>query len=292
VGSDDGRPTASHDEEAVVLSGEVWSSGNAWATSRWTPPRHRLGAAAVVVLLSLLPACTRPGASGSPVAQPAATTPAPAPPPTTHPAPVQPSRPPPAQFHASVSPLPAGLAAQMRGTTWHPGCPVPLRELRLLTLRYWGFDGQAHQGPMVVNQIVASQVVSVFRRLFQVRFPIQQLHLAVQYLPNHDDPNDTRDYTDGFNCRPVVTARGPLAGWSQHAYGLAIDINPIENPYVTSDGYVRNLHARRYRDRSLRLTGMIHPGDVVVRAFADVGWKWGGYWNDHKDHMHFSATGR
>jgi hypothetical protein len=180
----------------------------------------------------------------------------------------------------------------MRGTTWRPGCPVPLRELRLLTLRYWGFDGRVHQGPMVVNQAVAGQVVSVFRRLFQARFPVQRMHLAVQYLPGHDDPNDRRNYTDGFNCRPAVTARGPLANWSQHAYGLAVDINPIQNPYVTSDGYVRNLHARPYRDRSLRLPGMIHPGDVVVRAFAAIGWKWGGYWSGSKDYMHFSATGR
>jgi len=257
-----------------------------------TPLRHRLGAVAAVVLLALLPACTRPDASRAPVAQPAATTPAPTPSPSTSPAPVQPPRPPPARFHATVSPLPAGLTARMRGTTWHPGCPVPLRELRLLRLRYWGLDGQVHQGPMVVSQAVASQVVSVFRRLFQGRFPIQDMHLAVQYRPDHDDPSDTRNYTNGFNCRPVVTARGPLARWSQHAYGLAIDINPIQNPYVTSDGYVRNLHARPYRDRSLRQPGTIHPGDVVVRAFAAIGWEWGGDWSGHKDYMHFSATGR
>ncbi len=256
------------------------------------PLRHRLGAVAAVTVLALLPACTRPGASRPPVAQPADATPAPISPPAANPAPLQPPRRLPARFHATVSPLPAGLAAQMRGTTWQPGCPVPLRELWLLSLRYWGFDGQVHQGPMVVDHAVAGPVVSVFRRLFQARFPIQEMHLAVQYLPDHDDPNDTRDYTDGFNCRPVVTARGPLASWSQHASGLAIDINPVQNPYVTSDGYVRNLHARSYRDRSLRLPGMIHPGDVVVRAFAAIGWRWGGHWSGDKDYMHFSATGR
>jgi hypothetical protein len=254
-------------------------------------PRHRLGAIATVVLFALLPACTRSGVSGPPVAQPvhpsASTSP-----PTSSLAPAQPSTPPPARFHAAVSPLSAALAAEMRGTTWQPGCPVPLRELRLLTLRYWGFDGQVHQGPMVVNQAVASQVVSVFRRLFQARFPIQQLHLAVQYRPDQDDPNDTRNYTDGFNCRPVVTARGPLSSWSQHAYGLAVDINPIQNPYVASDGYVRNNHARPYRDRSLRRPGMIHSGDIVVRAFAAAGWGWGGSWTGAKDYRHFSTTGR
>jgi len=145
---------------------------------------------------------------------------------------------------------------------------------------------------MVVNGSVAADVLSVFRALFRARFPLKQLHLAIRYRPGHDDPTDRRDYTDGFNCRPVVTARGPGSTWSQHAFGLAVDINPIENPYVTFDGYVRNIHARRYRDRSLGRPGMILPGDVVVRAFAAIGWRWGGYWTGDKDYMHFSLTGR
>jgi D-alanyl-D-alanine carboxypeptidase len=260
-------------------------------------PRHRVGAVVAVVLLALLPACTRSGAGRTPAARQeraaASTTTASTSPPGSNLAAAQPpSRPLPARFLGEASPLPADLAAEMRGTTWRPGCPVPLRDLRLLTLRYWGFDGQVHQGPMVVNRAVAGQVVSVFRRLFQARFPIQQLHLAVQYRPDQDDPNDTRNYTDGFNCRPVVTARGPRTNWSQHAYGLAIDVNPIQNPYVASDGYVRNNHARPYRDRSLRRPGMIHSGDAVVRAFAAVGWGWGGSWRGAKDYMHFSSTGR
>jgi D-alanyl-D-alanine carboxypeptidase len=265
-------------------------------------PRHAVGAIVALVLLALLSACTPSGAGSAPVAQPAHASTSASPPAnasastsprTSNSAPAPPpSSSLPARFLGKVSPLPASLAAEMRGTTWQPGCPVALSDLRLLTLRYWGFDGQVQQGPMVVNQGVASQVVSVFRRLFQARFPIQQLHLAVQYRPDQDDPNDTRNYTDGFNCRPVVTARGPLSSWSQHAFGLAIDINPIQNPYVASDGYVRNNHARPYRDRSLRRPGMIHSGDVVVRAFAAVGWGWGGSWKGAKDYMHFSTTGR
>ncbi len=198
----------------------------------------------------------------------------------------------PARFLAIVSRLTRDLAAEMRGSTWHKGCPVGLSGLRLLTLRYWGFDGNVHEGPMVVNALVSRDVVRVFRRLFEARFPIKILHLAAPYRgPQDDDPNDRRDWTVGFNCRPVLTARGPLPRWSQHASGLAIDINPIENPYVTGDGFVKNNHARRYRNRSLRRPGMIRPGDVVVRAFAAVGWKWGGYWMSEKDYMHFSLTG-
>jgi D-alanyl-D-alanine carboxypeptidase-like protein len=198
----------------------------------------------------------------------------------------------PALFRGTVSAIPADLAADMRGGTWHKGCPVPMSELRLLTLRYWGFDGQVHEGPMVVNARVARDVVAVFRRLFQARFPIKILHLATPYRgPQDDDPNDKRDYTVGFNCRPVLTAHGPGTTFSQHASGLAIDINPIQNPYVASDGFVKNILSRRYRDRSLRRPGMIRPGDVVVRAFAAIGWRWGGYWSSAKDYMHFSLTG-
>jgi hypothetical protein len=179
----------------------------------------------------------------------------------------------------------------MTGTTWHEGCPLGLDELRLLTLRYWGFDGQVHVGPMVTNARVAEDVVSVFRKLFLARFPIENIHLTVKYVPGHDDPSDTRDYTASFNCRPAVTAHGPLSNWSQHAYGLAIDVNPIQNPYVASDGFIRNYHARHYRDRSQHLPGMIHPGDVVVRAFESIGWHWAGYWTHDQDYMHFSLNG-
>jgi hypothetical protein len=179
----------------------------------------------------------------------------------------------------------------MTGTTWHEGCPVGLDELRLLTLRYWGFDGEVHVGPMVTNAQVAEGMVSVFRQLFRARFPIENIHLTVKYVPGHDDPTDTRDYTASFNCRPAVTAHGPLSNWSQHAYGLAIDVNPMQNPYIASDGFIRNYHARRYRDRLQDLRGMIHPGDVVVRAFESIGWHWGGDWSHDKDYMHFSLTG-
>jgi D-alanyl-D-alanine carboxypeptidase len=250
-------------------------------------------AAAVTIVIGMLTACssaraTNTQVNGSPTAPPTTSSPPPSQSPSVSPSP----RPLPHWFKGTVSIIPADLATQMRGTTWHPGCPVPISDLRLLSLRYWGFDGQVHEGPMVVNERVASDVVSVFRTLFQARFPIKIMHLAVKYVPNQDDPNDKRDYTAGFNCRPVVTALGPKGFFSQHSYGWAIDINPIENPYVTSTGYVHNNNARPYRNRAVQRPGMIHPGDVVVQAFANIGWGWGGYWSGDKDYMHFSLTGR
>jgi hypothetical protein len=246
--------------------------------------------AAFAVLLALLvPACTVPLAS-----RPAAKAPlvkdaesaAPGPSHTHTPKAL------PARFYGAVLPFTHALAAQLRHTTWHQGCPVDVRDLRLLTLRYWGFDGRVHQGPMVVNASVAHDVVLVFRRLFQAHFPIRDMHLANRYRPGvRDDPRSKADYTDGFNCRPVVTAHGPSNTWSMHAYGLAIDVNPRENPYVTDTGFVYDVFARRYRNRALHHQGMVHPGDAVVRAFATVGWKWAGYWQGEKDYMHFSVNG-
>ncbi|MDP9342716.1 MAG: M15 family metallopeptidase [Actinomycetota bacterium] len=210
---------------------------------------------------------------------------------TPTPSPAATRRPLPARFLGTVSSIPPGLAGSMRGRTWHPGCPVPLPDLRLLTLRYWGFDGRVHQGPMVVNATAADEVVTVFGRLFRARFPIERIHLAIPFRGVDAPPTDRRDFTMGFNCRPALTARGPLASWSQHAYGLAIDVNPLQNPYVASDGFIRNYHSRRYGDRPQHLRGMIHPGDAVVRAFTSIGWTWGGDWSGDQDYMHFSLTG-
>ncbi|MGZ4147318.1 MAG: M15 family metallopeptidase, partial [Actinomycetota bacterium] len=180
--------------------------------------------------------------------------------------------------------------AAMRGTTWKPGCPVPLSDLRLIAVSYWGFDAKPHIGPLVVNTIAANEIVWVFHQLFEHHFPIHNIKLAREFHPaqeNHDTPGDP---TAAFNCRPVVTPTGAKGVFSQHSYGLAVDINPIENPFV-ENGYVRNKYSRPYRDRSRSAPGMIHDGDFVVRSFEAIGWGWGGHWHSGQDYMHFSATG-
>jgi len=144
---------------------------------------------------------------------------------------------------------------------------------------------------MVIHRSAARDVLGVFDTLFEAGFPIRHVALAKRFRPNAD-PDSRGSVTASFNCRPVVTPDGPGGDFSQHAYGLAVDINPLQNPYVRADGYVRNRFARPYRDRSQDLPGMIHDGDVVVRSFAAIGWAWGGDWISGKDSMHFSRTGR
>jgi D-alanyl-D-alanine carboxypeptidase len=175
-------------------------------------------------------------------------------------------------------------------TNWHPGCPVPVRRLRLLRLSYVGFDGEIHTGPMVVNERVAAGVLWVFRRLYAAGFPIKKVALAKRYRPNAGDyASPVRDVTAAFSCRPVTENPGL---YSQHAYGWAIDVNPLENPYVRSDGTVLRRADEPFARRSRRVKGMIHPGDLIVRLFDRIGFGWGGDWSTVKDYMHFSRRTR
>jgi hypothetical protein len=195
----------------------------------------------------------------------------------------------PPRFAAWIQPLRGQLRDEVVDRNWHPGCPVPIRDLRVARVRYWGFDGEVHDGPLVLNEAVVDDVVGVFRRLFRAHFPIKHIALARRYRPNADRWNSTRDTTASFNCRPTTDVPGSL---SQHSYGWAVDINPLQNPYVRGDGSVLRKAAKPYRDRSRHRRGMIHPGDIVVRSFARIGWEWGGDWTTIKDYMHFSWTGR
>ena len=171
--------------------------------------------------------------------------------------------------------------------SWRPGCPVPLEDLRLVTVEHWGFDGRMHQGELVVHRSYARAVQDVFRRLAEARFPIEHVELVDVYLAD-DDRSMAANNTSAFNCR---TLGGRPGMWSQHAYGWAIDINPVQNPYLRA-GRVSPAASEPYVDRSVPRPGMIRPGDVVVRAFAGIGWRWGGNWTRFKDYQHFSATGR
>jgi hypothetical protein len=190
-------------------------------------------------------------------------------------------------YFARISPLPAGIRRWMNGVSWRPGCPVPLRDLRLIRLRYWGFDREAHRGRLVVHRDVAWTIVGVFRRLYEVSFPIRRMRL-VDYYGADDTTSMEHDNTSAFNCR---WRAGQPGVWSQHAYGRAIDVNPRENPYVWSGGFSPP-NAGAYVDRSIHRRGMIFHADAVWWAFRNRDWEWGGNWSDVKDYQHFSRNGR
>lgn len=172
--------------------------------------------------------------------------------------------------------------------SWREGCPVGVEDLRLLTIDHWGFDGQVRKGELVVHRDQAAKILAAMRKLFDARFPIEKIELVDRYDANDDKSMDANN-TSAFNCREV---EGRPGVWSQHSYGRAIDINPIQNPYVSGSGEVSPAAGAAYADRSKRLPGMIRSKDAVVSAFASIGWKWGGYWSSAKDYQHFSSTGR
>jgi D-alanyl-D-alanine carboxypeptidase len=200
----------------------------------------------------------------------------------------------PVTFQSSIRPLsPQVRTVLKRDQAWRPGCPVPLSGLRVLTVSHRGFDGRTHTGRLVVNRSAAAPLARVFRKLYALHFPIRHLTIADAYGPAHSRPKDG-DISGSFECRQAVPS--PCKGgrgtgtWSMHAYGLAVDLNPVENPYVGC-GQSRDPRSRRYFDRSRHRRGMVTR--AVVRAFDSIGWGWGGAWTGPtKDYMHFSATGR
>jgi len=196
-----------------------------------------------------------------------------------------------APFQWSAKPLPQSTKSQLKERGfWHKGCPVGLGDLRLLTVSHLGFDGEMHHGQLVVNRRATGPLSSAFRTMYRNRFPIRHMRLRDFYGPKRQRPSDV---TASFECRQAVPS--PCSGgsgtgtWSNHAYGLAVDINPRENPYVGC-GQSNDPTAQAYRNRSRKRPGMI--GGRTVRAFADAGWGWGGSWSgDTKDYMHFSHNG-
>jgi hypothetical protein len=196
-------------------------------------------------------------------------------------------------FHSSTKPLsPHARATLTKSGMWQKGCPVPLSDLRLLTVTYRGFDKRSHTGQLVVNKSAAAPLARVFRKLYELHFPIHHMRFSDVYGPASGRPRDG-DMSGSFECRQAVPS--PCSGgngtgsWSNHAYGMAVDLNPVENPYVGC-GMSRDPTAQSYRDRSRHRRGMVTAR--VVKAFRSIGWGWGGSWaGNTKDYMHFSASG-
>ena len=183
-----------------------------------------------------------------------------------------------------VETVPAEVLAR---STWAPGCPVEADDLAYVRLTFWGFDDQRHTGELLLNRSVADDVVGVFRTLYQQRFPFEELRVTPRSEVDAPPTGDGND-TGAFVCRPTT---GSTTTFSQHAYGLAIDLDPFQNPYTKDDLVLPEL-ASSYLDRNKVRPGMITPDGVVVRAFESIGWTWGGTWSSLKDYQHFSQNGR
>lgn len=189
---------------------------------------------------------------------------------------------PPPPYRSSIG----TVTAEQLGSSYTAGrgCAEP-EALRMITVTHWGFDGAVHEGRIVVAAGRATGVDGVFRQLYANRFPIERI-VPIDAYGGDDQASMRANNTSGYNCRTVAGSDR----LSNHAFGEAIDVNPLVNPYVRGSS-VDPPEGRPWADRSRRDPGMIHADDPTVRAFAAAGWKWGGYWTSGKDYQHFSTSG-
>jgi hypothetical protein len=202
----------------------------------------------------------------------------------------------------AFDPLPPGVDSQIRslgsmgdryvnGRSWRVGCPVPLSDLRVVMVRYLNYDGDDAQGPLVVHRNHALKIATAMEALRNKGFRISQIWPVDEYDAD-DDKSTMANNTSAFNCRNAYGTDH----WSQHAFGAAIDINPVQNPYIPANGRVLDPDAARYVDRNSERNngtpGFIDRSGVTVKTFTSIGWKWGGVWNRTKDYQHFSSNGR
>jgi len=183
-------------------------------------------------------------------------------------------------FASSIAPV---SAAEL-SSSWRAGCPVGPERLRMVTVSYVDFAGVSGTGRIVVRDDVADAVVAIFARLYDLRYPIARME-PVEAYGGSDDASMDADNTSAFNCRKTTGG----SSYSEHSYGTAIDINPIENPYVKGSTVLPEA-GRAFVARN-PAPGVILDGDAVVQAFADHGFSWGGHWNSLKDYQHFSVSG-
>jgi hypothetical protein len=216
------------------------------------------------------------------------------------PPPVEPSSPlattttAPRTTNASPPPVPPTLApaavhpvtAAQLGASWKPGCPVGPDLLRRVEVNYLGFDGQTHRGDLIVHRDVVADVIAIFGQLYELGYPIAKMRNVADYPGAEDELSMEDNNTSAFNCRPLPGSTEP----SMHAYGRAIDVNPLVNPYIDGEGNIEPTTAGPYLDRNRTEPGMLHAGDPAVRAFTDRDWRWGGDWRTPKDYQHFERT--
>ncbi len=185
-----------------------------------------------------------------------------------------------ANYQAVISKITPQIEKRMRqGGSYKDYCPISLNDLRYIKLKYIGFDGKEHWGELIVNRAIAKDIIAIFKELYNIKFPIKQMRLVSDFRAS-DFASIEADNTSAFNCRYVDGTHK----WSNHTYGKAIDINPIENPYVTNSGHTSHKASLKFLNHK-PYKGVITP--QIVRIFKKYGFRWGGDWHCCKDYQHF-----
>nr|WP_310135191.1 M15 family metallopeptidase [Burkholderia ambifaria] len=198
---------------------------------------------------------------------------------------------------ADVNPITPGQCADMNASgVTSDNAPVKCDRLRGVVFRYVDFQGQTHVGQIVVLDAVAQRVQVIFDTLYERKFPLSKV-VPMERYHGDDNASMTDDNTSAFNARAITGG----SEWSMHAYGVAIDINPRQNPYISfgDDGVATVLPASAAKEAVNRLNYRpgkdFRPGQAedVVDIFANNGFlQWGGYWNFPIDYQHFEVGSR
>lgn len=194
-----------------------------------------------------------------------------------------------AEYRSSISPIMPEIKKRMiQGNSWREGCPVGLKDLRYLRIKHLDFNGEEQMGEMIVHQEVSAEVTEIFEALYNAGYPIKKMRLVSDYKGS-DWQSIESDNTSAFNCRAATGSKK----WSKHSYGKAIDINPIENPYISRKGYISHKASQIYRKRVHQKStyadqAVFLKDDKAVQIFKKHGWEWGGDWVGVKDYQHFS----
>lgn len=180
-----------------------------------------------------------------------------------------------------VNPISSDIYNKIYGKSWSEGAPVDINSLSHVIITYWGFDDKPHLGEIIVNSSVGEDIKDIFKELYYAKYPIDKVKLIDDYNAS-DEASMEDNNTSSFCYRPQTNS----SKISVHSYGLAIDINPLQNPYVKGD-IIQPENATKYVDRSTYRKGMIFKDDPCYKAFTSRGWTWGGDWNGVRDYQHF-----
>lgn len=194
-----------------------------------------------------------------------------------------------AQYNYTISDITKNIENRMiKGNSYKNGCPVKLKDLKYLTLSYINFENKSKIGELIVHKDISEEMIEIFEELYNINYPIYKMQLVSDFKAD-DFTSIEENNTSAFNCRNIANT----SRWSNHAYGRAIDINPIQNPYISKSGKIFHKDSEQYRKRehidllNLQDKARLLKQDKAVKIFKKYGFIWGGDWNSIKDYQHF-----
>lgn len=182
----------------------------------------------------------------------------------------------------SISEITEEILTRIQGKSYPEDCPLSLDTLRYVTVAYVDFEENICRGELIVHTEIAEKILCIFKELLEENYPIERISLIDNYDAN-DDKSMAANNSSAF-CYRVISGTDKL---SNHSFGLAVDINPLYNPYIKSNGQVLPEEAEVFADRTLSNPYYLTPDNICVHIFKKYGFTWGGDWKSSKDYQHF-----